>query len=82
MSKYAPLALVGWLVLGVVGGWTSMPTSPDCAIDPTAELCDRLASVGTGLGFLAMAFVWLVGLVVLIGVWMVGRARGRKPSPS
>lgn len=81
MPRKATWTLIVWIALGIVGYLAFLPAEPDCVADPTQELCDSLASLAVGIGFLTKAVGWLVIMVVLLVVWVASRPKRQKVQP-
>jgi lysylphosphatidylglycerol synthetase-like protein (DUF2156 family) len=74
--------IVVWCVvmaLWIVGGIVSADSASNCT-EPSAisrSTCEDASDVGTGLGVIALWFVWFFGFIALSLIWFMTRPKGR-----
>lgn len=67
-----------WIVAAIAGA----DSSDDCAREATTyfsqKTCEDASDVGTGIGVIALWFIWFFGFIALSLIWFMTRPKGRE----
>lgn len=72
--------IVVWCALmaaWIVGVIASTHPASECARETYRGACEAGATAGTGIGVLALWFIWFFGFIVLSLIWFMSRPKGR-----
>jgi len=77
--------IVAWSVLmaiWIVGALIGADNSEHCAREAqgllSQDTCTSARDVGTGIGMIALWFVWFFGFIILSLIWFMTRPKGRE----
>lgn len=69
------------MALWIVGGLIGADNSEECAREAgslSQQTCTDARDVGTGIGVIALWFVWFFGFIALSLIWFMTRPKGRE----
>jgi hypothetical protein len=72
--------VVLWCILmavWIIGAIVSANPSSNCAHGAYKSACEAGSSAGTGIGVVALWFIWFFGFVILSLIWFMSRPKGR-----
>lgn len=72
--------IIVWCVLmaaWIVGAIASADPAGDCARETYRGACEAGTAAGTGIGVLALWFIWFFGFLILSLIWFMSRPRER-----
>jgi lysylphosphatidylglycerol synthetase-like protein (DUF2156 family) len=73
--------LIVWCILmaaWIIGAIISADSANNCAHDAYRSACEAGTTVGTGVGVIALWFIWFFGFVILSLIWFMSRPKGRQ----
>jgi hypothetical protein len=67
------------MALWIIGGIVSADPAGNCLHQAyiSKQTCEDASNAGTGIGVIALWFVWFFGFIVLSLIWFMTRPRGR-----
>lgn len=73
--------IIAWCVLmaiWIIGAIASADPESQCAREAYRGACEAGSTAGTGIGVLALWFIWFFGFIILSLIWFMTRPKGRE----
>jgi lysylphosphatidylglycerol synthetase-like protein (DUF2156 family) len=65
------------MAVWIIGAIASADPHQQCAHDVYRSACEAGSNAGTGIGVVALWFVWFFGFLILSLIWFMSRPKGR-----
>ncbi|HEY8083433.1 MAG TPA: hypothetical protein VIE64_07775 [Solirubrobacterales bacterium] len=66
------------MAIWIISGLAAADSASNCAGEAYREACEAGSDVGTGIGVIALWFVWFFGFIALSLIWFMTRPKDRE----